>query len=66
MDPEESSIERLKRALNSRDERVVPKERRTPVQPHEQEVQTNWGTNTSFDVVPKLWQNEIILFLISF
>lgn len=51
---EESSIERLKRNLYSRNEKLVPKEKRTPVSAHDIEVQQNWGTNTSFDLSPEV------------
>lgn len=50
---EESSIERLKRNLYSRNEKLVPKEKRTPVPAHEVDVQQNWGTNTNFDLSPE-------------
>ncbi|KND46737.1 MAG: hypothetical protein AB201_02775 [Parcubacteria bacterium C7867-006] len=47
---EESSIERLKRNLYSRNEALVPKEKRTPVPPHELEVKSDWGDNPSFNL----------------
>ncbi len=47
---EESSIERLKRNLYSRNKNLVPKEKRTPVQGHESNVRTDWGDNISFDL----------------
>lgn len=50
---EESSIERLKRNLYSRNERLVPKEKRTPVAPHDLEVRSDWGTNPSFELSPE-------------
>ncbi|MES3004942.1 MAG: hypothetical protein V4690_02400 [Patescibacteria group bacterium] len=50
MDLEKSSIERLKRTLYSRDESLVPKEKHTPVSPIENNVKTDWGTNTSFEL----------------
>lgn len=51
---EESSIERLKRNLYSRNEKLVPKEKRTPVSPHEViDVKENWGTNTDFNLSPE-------------
>ena len=50
---EESSIERLKRNLYSRNEKLVPKEKRTPVPAHEVDVQQNWGKNTNFDLSPE-------------
>ena len=49
MESEESSIERLKRTLYSRNEKIVPKERRTPVSERKVDVPTDWGTNSSFD-----------------
>ena len=53
MDPEESSIERLKRTLYSRDERLVPKEKRTPVAPREVDIPTNWGDKPDFSISPE-------------
>jgi len=53
MDSEKSSIERLKRTLYSRNEKLVPKERRTPVSPVENNVRTDWGTNASFGLSPE-------------
>jgi hypothetical protein len=51
---EESSIERLKRNLYSRNEKLVPKEKRTPVSPHEViDVKENWGTDTNFNLSPE-------------
>ncbi len=49
MDFDKSSIERLKRTLYSRNDEVVPKEHRTPVQPtgHE-DVPTTFGDKPSF------------------
>jgi hypothetical protein len=54
MDPEESSIERLKRSLYSRDESKVPKDKRTPVHGHESDVPTGWGESPSFDIARNL------------
>jgi hypothetical protein len=55
MDFEKSSIERLKRTLYSRDERIVPKEKRTPVEVREQDVPTGWETPKNFDIsVPEM------------
>lgn len=51
MEFEKSSIERLKRTLYSRDEKIVPKEKRTPVSGKEVEVSTDWGTAPSIDVL---------------
>jgi hypothetical protein len=50
MDFDKSRIERLKRALYSRDENVVPKEKRTPVPEKEYDVPSNWGAPKSFDL----------------
>ena len=50
MDFEKSSIEKLKRALYSRDENIVPKEKRTTLQGDEQNVAENWGEKHSFDI----------------
>ncbi|MBA3733458.1 hypothetical protein H0W91_03740 [Patescibacteria group bacterium] len=52
MDQDESSIERLKRTLYSRNENVVPKEKRTPVQPHETTIQKDWGAPPTFGLTP--------------
>ncbi len=54
MDFEKSSIERLKRTLYSRDENLVPKEKRTPVSERESNVPEDWGTKTSFDISPEI------------
>ncbi|MFZ2621456.1 MAG: hypothetical protein WAX85_02775 [Minisyncoccia bacterium] len=45
---EESSIERLKRTLYSRNEYVVPKEKRTPVPEHDLDVPKSWGDRPFF------------------
>ncbi|MFA5888933.1 MAG: hypothetical protein WCW47_02495 [Candidatus Paceibacterota bacterium] len=50
MEFEKSSIERLKRTLYSRNENVVPKEKRTPVSGKEVNAPTDWGTKPSFDI----------------
>ena len=50
MEFEKSSIERLKRTLYSRNENVVPKEKRTPVSGKETDVSTDWGTTPTFDI----------------
>ncbi len=47
---EESSIERLKRNLYSRNENLIPKEKRTPVPPHDNNVRSDWGDNPSFNL----------------
>ena len=55
MDPEqnnESSIERLKRTLYSRNEKIVPKEKRTPVSGGEIDAPKDWGTENSFGLSP--------------
>ena len=54
MDFDKSSIERLKRTLYSRNEEVVPKEKRTPVAPHENDAPTSWGETPSFDLKPEM------------
>ncbi len=54
LEEEESSIEQLKKALYSRNEKVVPKEKRTPVSPHEVEAPANWGGNRTFDYSPEM------------
>ncbi len=50
MDFEKSSIERLKRALYSRNENIVPKEKRTPVHGQQPTIPTDWGETHTFDV----------------
>ena len=53
---EESRIERLKRSLYSRNEKAVPKEKRTPIQPTsgmESNVPTSWGVPPSFTISPE-------------
>ncbi|TSC70501.1 MAG: Uncharacterized protein CEO12_336 [Parcubacteria group bacterium Gr01-1014_46] len=52
VESEESSIERLKRTLYSRNENLVPKEKRTPVSPHESDVPTDWGDKPDFAISP--------------
>ncbi len=47
---EEGSIERLQRTLYSRNEKVVPKEKRTPVQGRDFDVQHDWGAAPKIDV----------------
>lgn len=48
MEFEKSSIERLKRTLYSRNENVVPKEKRTPVSGKNIDVPKDWGDNPDF------------------
>jgi hypothetical protein len=50
MEFEKSSIERLKRTLYSRNENVIPKEKRTPVSGRETDVPKDWGAPPSFDI----------------
>lgn len=55
MDPQNSSfensrIEKLKKALYSRNESLVPKDERSHISRGESEVQTNWGMPKSFDI----------------
>ena len=47
MEFEKSSIERLKRTLYSRNEKIVPKEKRTPVAERKADISTDWGTTPS-------------------
>ncbi len=54
MDEEESSIERLKKSLYTRNEKLVPKEKRTPVSPHEVEAPPDWGGKRTFDYSPEV------------
>ena len=49
MESETSRLERLKRSLYSRNENLVPKEKRTPVSEKEYTVPTSWGGNGGFD-----------------
>lgn len=53
MEFDKSRIERLKRALYSRDESMVPKEKRTPVRETDSSVPTNWGEDNSFEFSPE-------------
>lgn len=50
MDLEESRIEKLKRALYSRNEEVIPKEERGTVHSEEYNTPKNWGESPSFDI----------------
>lgn len=50
MDPEESSIERLKRNLYSRNENLLPKEKRSTISPNELNVKSDWGDNPTFNI----------------
>lgn len=50
MEFEKSSIERLKRTLYSRNENIIPKEKRTPVSGREIDVPKDWGATASFDI----------------
>lgn len=47
---EESSIERLKRTLYSRNDAVVPKEKRTPVEAQTSDVPSNWGASPALNI----------------
>ena len=49
-DFDKSRIERLKRSLYSRNEDIVPKEKRTPVTGQESDVPTSWGDKPSFNM----------------
>jgi hypothetical protein len=53
MNPEpefqKSRIERLKSALYSRNDKIVPKEKRTPVRGESADVPTDWGERPSFE-----------------
>lgn len=55
MEPEstESSIDRLKRTLYSRNENLIPKEKRTPVTPKEYDVPTSWGDKPDYSLPPE-------------
>lgn len=55
MQPEsdESSIERLKRTLYSRNEKLIPKEKRTPVAPREYDVPSTWGDKPDYSIPPE-------------
>ena len=54
MDFEKSSIERLKRTLYSRNEKIVPKEKRTPVAGQELDVPKDWGDTPNFGLEPEI------------
>jgi hypothetical protein len=51
---EESSIERLKRTLYSRNEKLVPKEKRTPVSAREFDVPSTWGDKPDYSIKPEI------------
>ena len=46
---QKSRIEKLKSALYSRNEKLVPREKRTPVHGEEADVPTDWGQRPSFE-----------------
>jgi len=50
---ENSRLERLKRSLYSRDENLVPKEKRTPVSERQYTVPSDWGDPSGFDFTEK-------------
>ncbi len=52
MEFEKSRIEKLKSALYSRNEDMVPKEKRTPVHGEETDVPSDWGQRPSFAFSP--------------
>jgi hypothetical protein len=54
MQPEsdESSIDRLKRTLYSRNEKLVPKTERTEVPPREFDVPSTWGDKPDYSISP--------------
>lgn len=54
MNPEESSIERLKRTLYSRNEDIIPKEKRTPVSPKDFDIPTSWGEKPNYELPPEV------------
>lgn len=49
----ESSIERLKRNLYSRNEKLIPQEKRTPVAPKEYDVPSTWGDKPDYSISPE-------------
>lgn len=53
MDFDKNRIERLQRALYSRNENLVPKEKRNPVTAKETNVPENWGSPKSFELQPE-------------
>lgn len=56
MSPEsdESSIDRLKRTLYSRNEKLVPKTQRTQVAPKEFDVPSAWGDKPDYSISPEV------------
>ncbi len=52
-DPNESSIDRLKRNLYSRNEKLIPKEKRTAVEPKEFDVPSSWGDKPDYSISPE-------------
>lgn len=56
MEPEsnESSIDRLKRTLYSRNEKLLPQEKRTPVTQKEFDVPTSWGDKPDYSIPPEM------------
>ena len=58
MESENSRLERLKRSLYSRNDDLVPKERRTPVQEREYDVAKDWGGKSGFDFPENTMQKK--------
>ncbi len=52
-DFDKSRIEKLKQTLYSRNENIVPKEKRTPVEGHNVDAPTNWGEPKTFEFNPE-------------
>ncbi|OHA93431.1 MAG: hypothetical protein A3H52_01890 [Candidatus Zambryskibacteria bacterium RIFCSPLOWO2_02_FULL_39_26] len=57
-DKEESSIERLKKTLYSRNEKIIPKEKRTSMQNLDMEAPTSWGQAKSFQFSPEMMSRK--------
>jgi hypothetical protein len=58
MESENSRLERLKRSLYSRNEDLVPKEKRTPVSGREYDVAKDWSGKSGFDFSDKTMQKK--------
>lgn len=73
MDPDQNRIERLKRALYSRDDDVLPKQKSSHMMEREVDVPTNWGTPKTFDITGDMitrknnsFFNKLLLYSIGF
>ena len=57
-DKEESSIERLKKTLYSRNEKIIPKEKRALMQNLDTKTPTSWGQAKSFQFSPEMMSRK--------